>query len=241
MRARGWFAVWHWITQTDAGLAVRVAMGIAILSMLAIGDLRRNGHNATRWREYLFLLLCVVAALVYGIVNDLITSTISWEYFCYGKELYPAVVHDLPPDPVKLHIAAMLIGMKATWTAGLIIGVALLVANNPRADRPQLAYGILSKMLLLIACAAILCACTMGIAGRFGWLAWISSDFAELVRMDAMRPARFIAVFGIHLGGYLGGITGTIAAVVATLSRRKRQAPAFQKVRDAHEPGIDTL
>ena len=52
-------------------------------------DLVNKGRNATRWREYGFLALCVAVAIVYGIVNDQITSRISWEYFYYGKDLAP--------------------------------------------------------------------------------------------------------------------------------------------------------
>src|SRR5437762_121034 len=107
--------MWTWLTQTDAGLAVRIAAGVLIFTSLALVDLRRNGPGATRWREYLFLLFCVTAAMFYGIANDLITSSISWEYFAYGKGLADTLGNS--PDPLKLHLAAMVIGMKATWTA----------------------------------------------------------------------------------------------------------------------------
>jgi len=213
--------VWHWLTQTNSGLATRIAIGAAIFFILAVIDLKKNGARATRWREYLFLLACVAFALVYGIVNDLITSTISWEYFSFGKGLWPDVLPDLPPNPLRLHIAACVVGIKATWTVGLIIGAALLLANNPRKNRPQLPITTLAKMLPMIAVITVAFAMILGLAGYSGLIAKFSDDFAQMLRHDEMRPRRFIAVFGIHLGGYMGGLIGIITSVFIVLHQRK--------------------
>jgi hypothetical protein len=62
-------------------LQLRLTIGIAIFFALALSDLYKNGKSATRWREYLFLLTCVMAAMLYGALNDQISSRISWEYF----------------------------------------------------------------------------------------------------------------------------------------------------------------
>ncbi|HEY7091347.1 MAG TPA: hypothetical protein VH518_24840 [Tepidisphaeraceae bacterium] len=212
--------MWHWLTQTDAGLATRIGAGVLIFAMLALIDLRRNGHSARRWREYLFLLLCVSAAMAYGIVNDLITSSISWEYFCYGKGLWPEILHDVPPDPAKLRLAAAVVGMKATWTAGLIGGVVLLIANNPSHERHQLSFAALMRLLFLVLIAAAVTAVVLGVAGGWGLLTWYSHDFAEMVRRNEMRPYRFMTTFGIHLGGYVGAFWGLVAAVIVILHRR---------------------
>ena len=59
----------------------RITFGLLVLAALAILDWYQKGPAATRWREYLFLLLCVAVAMAYGIANDQITSRISWEYF----------------------------------------------------------------------------------------------------------------------------------------------------------------
>ncbi|HVT87251.1 MAG TPA: hypothetical protein VHD56_00210 [Tepidisphaeraceae bacterium] len=218
--------MWHWITQTDAGLGARIAAGAVVFAILAIVDLHRHGRNAKRWREYLFLLLCVGAALTYGVVNDFITSSISWEYFCFGKGLWPDSVSTIPPDPFELHLAASFVGMKATWTAGLVIGVALLVANNPRENRPPLSFETLARFLLLIFAVTICAAAVSGTIGYLGGFAKLSQDFAEMVRHDEMRPRRFMAVFGIHLGGYVGGLIGTLLAVILIVKRRHRDSTA---------------
>src|SRR5437868_15408094 len=130
--------MWTWWTNSTAGLWARIAIGVLIFAALAWWDYRRNRDQATRWREYLVLVACTLGAMAYGIVNDQITSTISWEYFYYGKDLADTLGPHLPPDSIKLHLAAALVGIQATWSAGLIIGVALLVANNPSKTLPRL-------------------------------------------------------------------------------------------------------
>src|SRR5262249_2425290 len=135
----------HWLIHTDAGLLTRITIGVIIFACLAIVDLRRNGRQATRWREYLFLLACVSAGLVYGFVNDQVTCTISPEYFLYGKGLADVIGSDASPMVFRWEAAK--IGMKATWSAGLLIGVAMLIANNPSKRLGQLTMKKLLKFL----------------------------------------------------------------------------------------------
>ena len=123
---------WTWFTKTDAGLITRIAIGVSIFTALALADYVRNRHRATRWREYTILLIAVAGAIVYGVINDQLTSSISWEYFYYGKGLSQTLGRHVPPNPAAMSWAAIKVGMKASWTAGAIIGVVLLIANNPR-------------------------------------------------------------------------------------------------------------
>ncbi len=210
----------EWL-KSDASLTARIAAGVLIFTCLAVVDVLRRGRAATRWREYLFLLAIVAIALLYGIVNDQITSRISWEYFFFGKGLAEVLGPQVPPDPRQLSWEAAKVGMKATWTAGLLIGVAILFANNPSPTRAPLRY----PRLLLAACRVILvaaaCAAALGYAGSSGWLAAFSDDFRQMLRHDEMRPRRFMIAFGIHLGGYIGGLLGAAWAVI-TIRRERR-------------------
>lgn len=194
-------------------LSLRLAAGVSILAILAWVDWRRNRERATRWREYAFLVLCVAAALAYGILNDQATTTISWEYFAYGKGVAERLPANEPPNSIAFRLEAARIGVQATWSAGLIIGVPMLVANNPSRQWPRLSYGRLAARLLLVLGCAVACAMALGIAGYFGAFTPWSKDFSEMVRLDQWRPRRFMAVFGIHLGGYIGALAGTALAV----------------------------
>jgi len=93
---------WSWWTKSTQGLLARIAIGAAIFAVLATVDLVRHAEKATRWREYLFLVAGVVLACGYGIINDQITSRISWEYFYYGKGLDEVLGPRIPPDSKAL-------------------------------------------------------------------------------------------------------------------------------------------
>jgi hypothetical protein len=216
---------WNWWINSDAGLAARVAVGVAVLAALAAWDLHRHGRRATRWREYLFLVACVAVALVYGALNDQVTTTVSWEYFAYGKGVAEALPPGEPPNSAAFRWEAAKVGMRATWSAGLIVGVALLIANNPRRDgRPRLSYARLFGCLPLVFGVVIVAVICLGVAGYAGAFLPVNEDFREMLRQDQWRPRRFMAVFGMHLGGYAGGVVGTVLAVIRVNRARRRAA-----------------
>jgi hypothetical protein len=199
---------------------LRICFIIAVFATLAIADLIRRGRRATRWREYAFLLFCVIVAMIYGIANDQITSRISWEYFYYGKELGPVLGPQIPPDPTALHWQALRIGIEATWWVGLLTGAVILIANNPSARLPSLSYRRLMARLIPCIATAIVLAALFGAAGHKYWLNWVSSDFSEMADLNLWRPHHFLTAWGIHLGGYLGGAIGAVYAVWSV--RRER-------------------
>ena len=211
----------HWLLHTDAGLAARVAGGAVIFTALAIVDYRKNGGRATRWREYGVLLAAVAAALIYGGINDQITVTISPEYFLYAKEL-TKVVGDPPSSPLALHWAAAKVGFMATWSAGLIFGVVLLLANNPWRTLPRLHNRQLVKLLPWIVFTAAGFGIVGGALGYAGVYTHWSDDFEGLMRLNLWHPRRFMATWGVHLGGYVGGLLGVVGAAVAVVRQRMR-------------------
>jgi hypothetical protein len=210
-------------------LLTRVIAGLAIFTALGIADLASHGRAATRWREYGVLVIATASAIGYGVVNDFLTSSISWEYFYYGKELKQSLGPATPPDMTRLHWQAALVGVKATWSSGLIFGVALLLANNPwRGGRlPRLRNRQLVRLIPLILLTAATLGVVFGVLGYFGYLTFLSDDFKDMWQMDYYRPRRFMCTWGIHLGGYAGGLAGTIIATVMVLLRRRRMATAM--------------
>jgi membrane associated rhomboid family serine protease len=212
---------WNWLMFSDGGLLARVGVGVAIFAILAGYDLRKNGRAATRWREYAFLVVCVVTAMVYGVVNDLLTSSVSWEYFYYGKGLSSQLGAAVPPDLHEMHLAAAIVGIKATWSAGLLIGVAILLANNPSKSLPRLRNRSLLRLLPLVVAMTMLGAVFGGVAGRLGLPALWNHDFAMMLRRNEMRPERFMIAYGVHLGGYIGGFFAMILAVWRVRRRRR--------------------
>ena len=229
-----------WLVNTDAGLAVRIAIGVMIFLEMAIVDINRHGRQATRWREYLVLVIAVAIALLYGGLNDQITSRISWEYFYYGKELDLVLGPMTPPDPARLHWEAAKVGAEATWSVGLILGVALLIANNPRRGLPRLANRRLLPLLPAILATSAGLGVVGGGLGFHGFLNHFSTEFEEMARYDIFRPHNFLCVWGVHLGDYVGGLLGGVVAVVWVVRRRFTLAAGLQRPSYSSAPGPDT-
>jgi hypothetical protein len=212
----------NWILYTNAGLVTRIAIGAVILAGLALVDLMRNRESATRWREYGILLIGAAAAMLYGAIDDLVASRISWEYFYYGKGLDQVLGPHVPPEIRSLSWEACKIGMKSTWSVGLIVAVALLIANNPRRDLPRLPYrGLIMLLPAIFALTAVFAAAGAWAANQ-GWLTWTSHDLQWLVRDNLFRPDRFLTVYGMNAGGYVGGIVATVATVISIRRQRRR-------------------
>jgi hypothetical protein len=201
----------YWLMTTDRGLLARIAIGVVIFAILAAFDLAKRGKAATRWREYLFLLAVVAAAVLYGIINDNLAVSISPEYFVYGKGIGPSG---------SLRWEACKVGMKAAFSAGLIIGATMLIANNPRRGRRQLRYEKLFALLSGIFLCAATGAVTGAAIGWFGGWNWVSNDLAVIWREGLFRPRPFMLVYGMNLGGYAGAGMGTVAVVAYILAEK---------------------
>ncbi len=219
--------VLEWFFSPDT-LWIRMPVGLAVLAGLLVWDLRRSGRASKRLREYGFLLSMVAAAMAYGVINDQITSAISWQYFYMHDSRIAAAFGQCPPAPPRSLVAweAFKLGMAATWWAGLFIGVAVLLANNPsRKGRPQLPYGRLYKIMLILVGMASGLAMVLGVVGWF-WGEAIAARFFDVPPlMDWLQPPRFFCVYGIHLGGYFGGAVGLIVALVKIVRIRRLSQP----------------
>lgn len=200
----------QWLFGTDAGLLARIAVGGAVLLVLAAVDLLHKRRQATRWKEYLFLLACVAAAMAYGLANDMVTVTISPVYF---------VVHEgLPADTPNIRAVAAVLALRGTWWVGAILGVAMLMANNPLKPWPRLGYRRMYPKLLYPFAAALAGSVLLAAAAHSGW-------FDALLDLEGQgRLRNFQVVYWAHSGAYGGGALGGLAALVAILLQRRKAA-----------------
>ena len=162
------------------------------------------------------VLLCIVAAVVYGVVHDQVTARVCVEYFTIG---HPPVFDT--SDPTLLGLGW---GVIATWWVGLILGLLLAlcarVGSWPKLSASDLLRPLVVMLVIVgaLAIAAGLVGHTQAVHGRV----WLTEPLASAVPPD--RHAGFLTDLWAHLASYLGGFLGGLVLCVYALVRRARTA-----------------
>ena len=164
------------------------------------------------------VLMCVIAAVAYGIAHDQVTARVCVEYFTIG---HPPVFGT--DDPTLLGIGW---GVIATWWVGLLLGVPLAVAARA-GSRPKRSVGSLIRPVAWL--LAVMAVCALA-AGFTGWLL-ARSGAVFLVRPIARelpvdRHVPFLADMWAHSASYLVGLLGGIVVMVLVWRSRGRAAAA---------------
>ena len=175
------------------------------------------------------VLLCVLAAILYGIVHDQITARVCVEYFTIG---HPRVF--ATDDPTLLGIGW---GVLATWWVGLLLGVALAVAARA-GSRPKLVPSQLVRpmaMMLVIVGALALFA---GLAGH--WLAErgrvrLLEPLAS--RVPLQKHVALVTALWAHSASYVGGFVGGAVLCGRVLKQRRRAVTLGTQVDPAMTKG----
>jgi ABC-type cobalt transport system substrate-binding protein len=188
----------------------RIILLLSLMLIISLVDLYRNGARATRFREYGFILITGAMGGGVGLVNDLITSSISPDYFILGKGLQET------PD---LRMQAGLFGLRVGFSAGVIGGALCLYASRRKSPHPPLQFFPLFQALWMPVLGAILCAILLPLAlSRF--------DPARLsVQLDTMisaeKIARFRQVWWAHVGLYAGLVIGLALMIFHAVKERR--------------------
>jgi hypothetical protein len=188
----------------------RVALLLGLMLIVSLVDRYRKGSQATKFREYGFIIVTGAVGAIVGFTNDLITSAISPEYFTLGKGLEEA------PD---LRIQAGLFGLRVGLSAGVIGGAVCLYACRRKSTYPPIECSYLLRMLWMPVTGAILC----GIAMPLGFSKFDSAGFSARLDtlIDAGKISRFRQVWWIHLGLYVGMAIGLTAMLLRATKQRK--------------------
>lgn len=152
------------------------------------------------------VLLCVGAAVGYGIVHDLITTRVCVEYFTVG---HPPVFDT--DDPTLLALGW---GVFATWWVGVLLGVPLAIAARAGTLPPRSAGSLVRPITTLLAVMGVCAA----LAGVTGWLL-ARNGVVSLVgpiseKLSADRHAPFLADLWAHSASYAVGFIGGVVVIV---------------------------
>ena len=160
--------------------------------------------------------LCVVAAVIYGVVHDLVTVRVCLEYFTIGHP--PVFATDSPT------LLAIGWGIIATWWAGLILGALLAlvarVGSWPKRTAREIVRPVGILLIVMAVAAAVAGACGYYLAERE--MVWLVGDLAEKVARE--RHALFLADGFAHGASYVVGFGGGVALAVIILLRRRHAA-----------------
>lgn len=163
------------------------------------------------------MILCILAAVLYGIVHDQITARICVEYFTIAHP--PMVKSDSPT------VLGFAWGAAATWWVGALLGVVLATCSEagswPRIPPRDLVHPV----LILLATMAVLAAA----AGFAGYHLGIGDENSEIWILEGVpewKMKRFSADAWAHLMSYVSGAVGGLVVAAAVLLRRHRLARA---------------
>ncbi len=154
------------------------------------------------------VLLCILAAIAYGIVHDQITARVCLEYFTVG---HPAI---LPPELFDSPTWQGLIwGIIATWWVGLILGVPMAVAAR-LGNRPKRSVRSLARPIgRLLGAMAVVAVISGGIGFVLARLDVISLVEPIAKKVPSERHDRYLAVLWAHLASYASGFVGGLVII----------------------------
>lgn len=158
---------------------------------------------------------CVLAAVVYGIGHDMVTTRICIEYFTV---FHPRVIAS--EDPTML---ALVWGVIATWWMGFGLGIVLAWVARA-GDRPKLELRDLVRPIGVLLVVMALLSLTAGALAFFAaerdWLI-MPPRWEGLI--PAAKSSEFLCDLAAHNAAYATGFFGGLAVMVWAWRERKRR------------------
>lgn len=155
---------------------------------------------------------CIVAAVIYGVLHDMITAHMCVEYFTVA---HPFVF----PSNSPIHMA-LIWGVIATWWVGLILGVGMAAASR-LGSSPQLTVEDLVRPVLVfmlrLGLLVMLVGCIGYAAAELKWI-WLVPPMSE--RIAVANHSRFFFDGFAHAASYMGGFVGGLYLMISSYRRR---------------------
>lgn len=160
--------------------------------------------------------LCVAAAIVYGILHDLVTANLCVEYF---SVFHPPIFHTNSP-----WLLALGWGVIATWWMGLFLG-PLIAAASLTGELPKLGWRDLVVPIVRLLLTSYACALVAGLIGFFVVKripSWIYTNYPRMnyAHLGPQGQRYFMAALSAHYASYV--VNGIGAFVVCALTIRRR-------------------
>jgi hypothetical protein len=160
------------------------------------------------------VLLCVCAAVLYGVMHDQITARLCIEYFTIAHP--PLFKTDSPT------LLGFLWGTAATSGIGILFGILLAeVSQSP--EIPPLPIPLVAKQVLILLLTTAAAAVVAGLIGfELSRHSVINLDRAWNDILTLAQQDRFVAVWFAHGASYVVGLLGAMFVVARMWNQRQR-------------------
>jgi hypothetical protein len=166
------------------------------------------------------LLLCVVAAIVYGIAHDQFTARICLEYFTvFHPQIFPT------QSPTLLAIGW---GIVATWWVGAFLGLLLAIAARAGSRPTLIARDVLPYVMRLLLVMAT-CAVAAGVLGYFLARRGLIAPPPFISETPHLVASNFMADWWAHSASYASGFLGGLGICILTYRKRLRLGHAAER------------
>lgn len=157
-----------------------------------------------------WIVISVISAVVYGIINDQVKISLSSEYFSvFKRQQFDPFLNMTGTSAAPVRTQALVVGTAATWWFGLLLGIALAIAGlgggRPAIRTKDYMRVVLGIMAFSLALSAI--------GGLIGFVIEplvkpTADDWPFLYGIHHIRAT--FAVGSWHDAAYFGGLVGTI-------------------------------
>ncbi len=160
------------------------------------------------------ILLCVLAAVIYGVIHDEITAHLCVEYFSVA---HPPLFHTDSPT-----ILAFCWGVAATIWIGIALGVMLALVSQSGGAPPYPFAKLVRSMLILLSVMApsALFAGLLGFELSRHSMIQLPGDLAWMI--PVAKHDRFMGVWFAHGASYLSGLAGGAYLILHVWNQRGR-------------------
>jgi len=167
------------------------------------------------------LLITIIIAVAFGILHDEITYTISPEYFTRFK------LHQFHVgEAVPYRLGAAIVGFRATWWMGLMIGLTSGIICSLFPD-PETMRKHIYKGIGLVFITTISISFLGFLYGKF-YLGCHPPAWYYLPG-NLTDQCNFIVAGTIHNASYSGGVIGLILSVIYYTKQLIAHRPSFKK------------
>jgi hypothetical protein len=160
----------------------------------------------------------ILIAAIFGIIHDQVTYTISPEYYTKFKFFQFRLAFPGCEFKMNHRLAAMMVGIMATWWMGLIIGLFYAVILCTFKNTESLYHHFFRTVII-----TFLITILGSICGYFYWKLFLQQEVNWHTPQNLLDKESFICAGSIHNFSYLGGFAGLMAGTLYLMIKKQQE------------------